>query len=242
MISSIDLNMLNQAFSELSDQVCEVWEGSDEPSPMLVRKAMVQLFDILNRSEAGNYKDPPESLKGEEINELGEYGMTLLQEMVNFADDLGLDETAKGLEDLSFPFAVWLARQDCEIKTIAPLVNAIASKANEISEPHLLKQLYAYLNEVLDAVSPSVSQDLDKSDDMRPWRRLLINRAIIATRTLDTDIMKMAFDNLLEWLPEEAPRFFEEGVEEMLNIDYPDHVKQLMQHYYLMHGTPQTLH
>ena len=77
---------------------------------------------------------------------------------------------------------------------------------------------------------------------MRPWRILIINRAIIATRSHDAELMEMAFKSLVESLPEEAARFFEEGLEQMHLIDYPEHVQKLMQHYYLMYGTPQTLH
>jgi len=242
MISTVDLLQISHAFADMADEICEVWEGSDEPSPQLVKKAMLQLFDILERNTSDAPETDDHNLNPEEINELGEYGLTLLQEMSTFAADMGLQEIAEGLEDLCFPFAVWLARQECEIKMLEPVVNALARKANHIQDAALLKQLFSYLNEIIDSISPLITQDLEKTNPMRPWRILLINRAIIATRSHDTDLMKTAFDQLLDILPEDAPRFFEEGVEQMQMVDYPDHVIEVMQNYYLLHGTPKTLH
>ena len=241
-ISTIDLNELREAFKTLADTICDNWEGSDEPSPMLVSKAVQQLFDVLCQNDADRYSADGESLNSEDIDELGQYGMTLLQEMSAFAADLGLPDVSEQMEDLTFPFAVWLARKNSEIKNIEPVVNALARQANVIDEPALLKQLFHYINEILDNLSPSVSQDLEKNNPMRPWRILIINRAIIATRSHDLDLMNNAFDMLIENLPEDASRFFEEGVEQMHLINYPDHVKELMQHYYLLHGTSRTLH
>ncbi len=241
-MNPIDLTLLSQAFKELSDQVCEIWEGEEEPSPELVQKAMLQLFDILNRNDHELANASVDNLKSDDIDELGEYGLTLLQEMSAFAADLGQQELAYNIEDLTFPFAVWLSRKDSEIKNLAPIVNAFARSANDIKEPQQLKQLCTYINEIIDSTSPSITQDLEKTNPMRPWRILIINRAIIATRSYDKDLMEMAFKTLIEALPEDAARFFEEGVEQMHIINYPEHVREMMQQYYLMYGTPQTLH
>ena len=71
-----------------------------------------------------------------------------------------------------------------------------------------------------------------KKNQMRPWRLLHINRGIVATRTYDVDIMKKAFDELLIYLPDEAPEFFIEGMREMDALDYPTHVRELMEFYH----------
>lgn len=241
-ISRIDLIELREAFEALADVICENWEGTEEPSPDLVSKALLQLFDVLNRNDRDKYDQPDDPLKPGEINELGEYGLALLQEMSAFAADLGLPEISEQTEDLSFPLAIWLARKNSEIKNVEPVVNALARKANQIQEPVLLKQLFHYINEIMENLNPSISQDIEKTNPMRPWRILIINRAIIATRSHEPDLMTNAFDTLVDSLPEDAARFFEEGVEQMHLIDYPEHVKQLMQQYFLLHGTSRTLH
>ncbi len=239
-IEAISLSLLGEAFKELSDAVCEHWEGHEEPSPLLISKAMLQLLEVLDQNETET--SPRNRLNPEEIDELGEYGLTLLQEMSAIAYDLGLNEPADQIEDLAFPFAVWLSRHNVELRKIEPVVNSLTRKASLISEPHLLKQLFSYVNEIIDSLSPSISQDLEKTNPHRPWRTLVIDRAIIATRTHDTELMKIAFDMLAESLPEEASRFFEEVVEQMHIVDYPNHVREVLQHYFLMHGTSHTIH
>ena len=241
-ISSIDLNDIREAFDALAEIICDNWDGNDEPSPTLITKAVDQLFDVLDRHEDNAVSPASERLQADELDELGEYGLTLFQEMSAYADDLGLDDVADQMEDLAFPFAVWLARKNSEIKHIAPVVNALSRKANLISEPHLLKQLYYYINEIVESVSPSISQDLEKTNPMRPWRVLIINRAVIAARSHDRELITSAFDTLIEYLPEDAAQFFEEGVEQMHLVNYPDHVKELMQQYFLLHGSSRTLH
>ena len=181
-------------------------------------------------------------LKPDEINELGEYGLTLLEEMSAFAEDLGLGDIANSIEDLAFPFAIWLARNEVELKNITPVVNALSRKVNVITETHMMRQLFNYTNEIIDCLNPDIPQDTEKNDPQRPWRVLVINRALLAARSHDIDLMKNAFDFLSEQLPEEAASFFEDSVEQMHLARYPEPVKELIQHYFLMHCTSHTLH
>lgn len=239
-IEAISLSLLAEAFEELSEPVCENWEGNEEPSPVLISKAMLQLLEVLEQNETET--SAKNRLNSEEIDELGEYGLTLLQEMSAIAWDLGMNDSAEQIEDLTFPFAIWLSRHNVELRKIDPVVNSLTRKAGLISEPHLLKQLFSYINEIIDSLSPSISQDLEKTNPDRPWRILVINRAIIATRTHDTELMKIAFDMLTENLPEEASGFFEEIVEQMHISSYPQNVREVLQHYFLLHGTARTLH
>ncbi|MGD2119792.1 MAG: hypothetical protein PVG66_15645 [Chromatiales bacterium] len=241
-ITPADLGTLAQLFRELADDICDHWEGNDEPSPLLLRKAVLQLFMVLDRNNPVEYNAARETLLPEEVNELGDYGIKLLQEMSAFAADLGLHQTAENMEDLAWPFAVWLSRQDCEINTLEPVVNALARKANTLGENQLLKQLFGQANEIIEAINPQISQDIESSNPMRPWRILIINRAIIATRSHDTELMTRAFDALIDILPSDAPQFFEEGVEQMDLLNYPEHVKQLMQQYFLLHNANHILH
>lgn len=239
-IESISLLPIAEAFRELSSLVIEDWEGSEEPSPELVSKAMVQLLEVLEENTGESRH--PNQLSQDEMDELGEYGLALIQEMAAFAIDLGMRETAEQIEDLSFPFAVWLSRNNCEIENITPVVNALARRAHQISESLQLKQLYSYITEITDCLSPAVTQEIEETDSRHPWRILVINQALIATRSHDLKLIENAFEMLVEALPAEAARFFEESVEQMHIINYPDTVKDMLQRYYLMHGTGRTIH
>jgi len=44
--------------------------------------------------------------------------------------------------------------------------------------------------------------------------------------------METAFESVIEYLPEEAPTFFREGMEQMDALDYPPQVRDLMQRFY----------
>ncbi len=95
-----------------------------------------------------------------------------------------------------------------------------------------LKSLSELMSKVVDGCSLEIKRDLDEKNQLRPWRLLHLNRGIVATRTYDLDIMKKAFDELLIYLPEEAPEFFNEGMKEMDELDYPSHVRELMEFYH----------
>ena len=74
--------------------------------------------------------------------------------------------------------------------------------------------------------------DQHGDDESRPWRLLHINRGIVATRSHDLEVMKQAFDEFLIYLPQEATGFFAEGMKEMDALDYPSHVRKVMEFYY----------
>ena len=94
---------------------------------------------------------------------------------------------------------------------------------------------------MIDATSP-ICEAAAVDNPRDPWRLLLINRAIVATRSHNRELMESAFDALLENLPSDAPSFFAEGMEQMAVIDYPDHVRELMKRYYLANAAPRRLH
>jgi hypothetical protein len=239
---AISLMPLSEALRELSQPVCDVWEGNEEPSPDLVLKALLQLFSLLEKNSIDPSAHNTDRLNPDEVNELGEYGLTLLEEMTAFADDLGMNDIANSIEDLAFPFAIWLARNNVELKNIAPVVNALSRKIDVINENHMLKQLFSYTSEIIECLNPVITQDTEKTESTHPWRILVINRALLAARSHDLDLMKNAFDLLTEQLPDEAASFFEESVEQMHLAEYPEAVQELMQQYFLMHCTSHTLH
>ena len=97
---------------------------------------------------------------------------------------------------------------------MGPVVNGAASVANSLKQPGDLGQLYGLLTEVVNAVKPQISQDTASTDPTRPWRILLLNRAIVATRSHQPALMEEAFEALVEHRPDAAPGFFREGAAE----------------------------
>jgi hypothetical protein len=54
--------------------------------------------------------------------------------------------------------------------------------------------------------------------------------------------MEQAFKEFVETLPEEAPQFFTEGMAQMDLLNYPPHVRTVMDKYYQQWGAEHALH
>ncbi len=238
-----DLSFLRERLGELATQLTEFWETSGQSAdeaenPPMLGEAVEQLFAVLAHIE-----DEIGAIAADttEINTLTEYGLHLLEELANAARSLGQSELATEIEQLAVPLALWSARHGGEIRNLSPVVNAVAHFANQASHPHIMAELYTQCCELIDATSPTCeAAAVDNPRD--PWRLLLINRAIVATRSHNRALMESAFDALLENLPSDAPSFFAEGMEQMTIIDYPDDVREVVRRYYLAHAVPRRLH
>lgn len=242
---SVDIAFLFESFCEFTEHLQESWESSNEAAadslqaPQRLIDAMSQLAGIMRSIEstghapAGTNKD---------VHTLGEFGLQLLSELSEIAAVLDHAEPARGLENLCLPMAVWTARHGGEIRHLSPVVNALAFFANNNSSPEFMTDLLALTNEILEAVNPRVSEDTDRTDPSRPWRLLLVNRAIIATRTLKPALMEPTFDSIVEHLPEDAARFFEERLEQLDALGYPEPVREIVTRYYQAFRNDRVLH
>jgi len=54
----------------------------------------------------------------------------------------------------------------------------------------------------------------------------------VATRTYDANTMRNVFSMLIKALPMDAPGFFKEGMSEMVRLNYPDHVRDVIHEFY----------
>jgi len=79
-------------------------------------------------------------------------------------------------------------------------------------------------------------------DTGRPWRVLLLNHCIVATRSHNTGLMEDAFALLSARLPEDAARFFTEGMQQMDALDYPQRVREVMEKYHRRWTVNRSLH
>lgn len=193
-------------------------------------QAFEQFFDVVASINIQAKED--QIISGREATDIGDHGFILLLKLIDLMDRLDLPHRRKEIEQISLIFARWILRYSGRINHLEPVVNAFAQLANLMRDKTSLKSLSELMSKVVDGCSLEIKRDLDEKNQLRPWRLLHLNRGIVATRTYDLDIMKKAFDELLIYLPEEAPEFFNEGMKEMDELDYPSHVRELMEFYH----------
>ena len=214
-------------------------EDSETGLPMLTQ-AFDQLFEVLTRLEADLQSGGRTA--SAEITELGEYALQLADNLgtrIGSADDEAL---RRSLAPLTLNLALWIARHGGVIDTLEPVVDALALFANTTTDTAALAALYGIIGTIIESVSPVISQDLEKINPGRPWRILLLNQSIVATRSHDTQLMEQAFATLTRNLPEDAPRFFTEGMQQMDALDYPQHVREVMARYHREWNPDRSLH
>jgi hypothetical protein len=211
--------------------------------PMLT-SAFEQLFEVMARVE-GDRKAGGAQVPGTatgDITELGEYAFKLNENLVTHVEQAGLHEDRPLLAEQAINFAVWVARQDGQIDTLEPVVDALAMLANSTPDTGELESLSGIMGKIAEAVSPVIREDLEKINPGRPWRVLLLNIGIVATRSHNPDIMVTAFDALARYLPEDAARFFTEGMEQMEALNYPPQVRKVMEKYHRQWTVNRSLH
>ena len=220
----------------------------DAPPPDLLGRALGQYFAILQRIEADGGRIPadetPDPLPETDEDEYGvlcDYGLRLLGDLIRWAVELDLEEERRELEAMVVAAALWTARMGGTIRPPEPVVNAVAHLANTTTGTEALRRLSQVMYDLAAAMPEEIRADRDRSDPGRPWRVLMLNHGIIATRSHDPAEMEAVFDRILALLPEDAPGFFAEGMEQMDIVGYPDHVRAVMQRYYEL-SHPRTLH
>ncbi len=197
--------------------------GGQVTPPQLV-DAIRQLLVLLQK-DPGSW-DP--SLPEDEPERIGDLCIGLLMDLATWADRLGEREARAALETVTVSIAAWLVQHQQPIHILEPVVNGLALLANAEHEPAALQALASIMEGVVEAASDDYASDLESTDPKRPWRILLFNWGITATRAHDPEGMRKAFSRLRECLPADAAVFFREGRQQVLQGNYPADVRQVM--------------
>lgn len=239
MLPPVDISYIADELQRHAEKLGEAFEDGDtklESDPRALNRALQDLLDSLRRLDD---EEPPAEYPNrnphagvKDIHTLGDYGIDMLGQLAALAGRLHQPQRVRGIEELALPLACWIARRGGELGDLGPVVNGAASVANSLKQPGDLGRLYGLLTEVVNAVNPQISQDTESTDPTRPWGILLLNRAIVATRSHQPALMEEAFEALVEHLPDAAPGFFREGMEQMEALNYPTRVRVVVKSYY----------
>lgn len=235
-----DLSYVLECFNELAEQVDAVTETSEAEldSPSQLRDAMEQLVGLLARRGSAPNSTPEQP---GELTTYGDYGLHMLDQLAEVASRAERSDLRQQVEQLSLPFALWVVRNGGELRQLSGVVNALAQLANQAQNPKAMGDLYGCCCEIIEAASAAYEHPA-AAQPAEPWRLLLLNRAIVATRSHNPELMQPAYDAVIEQLPGDAEHFFTEGMEQMDAIDYPEPVRDLVRRYYLSHARPRRLH
>lgn len=227
--SMVSLEDAKKLLNNLPSQLEEHLDDSRRAELHQLIQTFDQFFDVIGKINIEATKNQP--IDENEATDIGTHGLVLLLKLANLMEGLKLSQKRKEIEQISPLIALWILRYGGQINHLESLVNAFAQLANTIQDKDSLKKLAILMGQAIDACSVKIKQDIDNSNEFRPWRLLHINRGIVATRTHDLEIMKAAFDELLVYLPQEAGSFFDEAMREMDALNYPQHVREFISFY-----------
>lgn len=221
----------------LSGALLDACGDTDQPELPELSQAFDRLADVMRRVEADGT-----TATADDVTEIGEYALRLCDGLAACARRLATDSARAQAAALTVNMALWIARHGGLIDALEPVVDALALLANSTREPPRLEALGAVIGAIVAAVSPVIRRDIEKINPGRPWRVLLLNQSIVATRSHNTELMERAFAELTRHLPEDAGRFFTEGMQQMDALDYPEHVRRVMARYHRQWTLDRSLH
>ena len=248
MLPPIDIRYIASRLDEIGEDLQRGWEEASapiEPHPLVLLGGLDRVLDILGSADAESSTDFARNIHeitGSNPELVLEHGLRLIVQLAELAQRLGLLQQARALEQLSLPLSCWMLRHGCELPHPEPVVNAMALLANSLRQPEHLAELFGLMNEVMAGIGIERALEMESSHPTRPWRVLLLNRAIVATRSRQPTLMEEAFETVVEQLREDAPDFFREGMGQMEALDYPPEVREVMQRYFEAWCVGQRLH
>ncbi|MDH5326919.1 MAG: hypothetical protein OEZ68_14630 [Gammaproteobacteria bacterium] len=264
-LNSTNVNEITEALNRACGNVLAAYETSTgsfnmhdaELRPNQIAEALEQFVDIMQMIEVDytskilinhsperfriNFDEGLEqsTLDKTELSEIGNYGLELMQNLGEWAEQLQLSEEKLHLHTIMVVVALWIARRGGYLTNLDTVVDTLASMANACYEPLILSELSDVMGELINAVAHEIRGG--DNSYAHAWRVLNINRGIIAARTHDLAIMEPVFNELIANVPEDAPRFFEQNLTQMDELNYPAEVKSLLCQYF-QHCVAPVLH
>ncbi len=248
MLPPIDMSYIADQLVDVGDEIQRAAEESDvpiEPNPQVILMGLERLLDIIRAAEKDTLEESARALReatGSEPAILLDHGIDLLIQLAELAKRLNLPLQARALEQLTLPLCCWMLRRGGELLHPEPVINAAAELANSLRAPDQLVGLFGLMNEIIDGIGLERALESEMTNPARPWRVLLLNRGIVATRSHQPALMENAFDTIVEHFPKDAPDFFREGMGQMEALNYPPQVREIMQRYFDRWCTGQRLH
>ncbi len=222
---------LVQRATRAINEACEANRPTPAPSiaPDQLSQAIEQFMRLLIQIDREAVESTPVT---EDISRLGDYGMTLFNNLLDWAKQLALEQARRELDAATLLAAEWILRHRGELRTLDPLIGAFAHAIHNTRQPSVLEQFARLMGRVAEASAHLIKQDLDKTDPNRPWRLLHLYRGIAAMRSHNPRLMEEIFDEFVRRLPEDAPGFFAESMQQVATQSFPEPVCAVIGRYF----------
>jgi hypothetical protein len=225
-----ELTDIIQLFRQGSDSITQyLAEQKREDLPMQLAFDEIEPFFLFADTLQQGLDDPE---KRAYFNQQANEVIRLLDKLLVYTSQLQHQASFTSFEGCLFLFSLWFAEHDGKIIALVPVVNILAARSNNTFGQTEVIQMFHTLETIIKATDDSISEDMNDRDPRRPWRVLLLNYAITATRTHEESLMDQAFELLIANLPDDSKQFFTEGMGQMTAQDYPDPVRMVMEKYY----------
>ena len=230
--------------SELEDCIAQFHKGSDSLTQFFAEQGrsdndMLIAFDEIDKFLSTAKEHSLSKEESDQFNARANELILLIDRLMVFASQIQHQESFTYFEKFLFSFTLWFARNGGVLTKIIPIVNLVATLSSRLREQEALKQLLYNTEIVINATSQSIQEDMDDRDPRRPWRVLLLNYAITATQTHEPELMEKTFQFLIKNLPDDLKQFFTEGMSQVVALDYPEHVKEVMEKYYWQYAAQE---
>ncbi len=229
--ANLDIEAIGNVFSAAIEVMIDarpddtmVVEGSHSIRYALVRFAQLAMGKGSDQGAA----DPAPV---EDLEAVGNQLLGLTPDLVSGVENSGLVEELKQLRHAIAGLAVWLARSGAQVQCLDPVANAFAALANDTDEPERLTRLGYLMEEVISASDPGEESRGSAYGSSRSWYVMHINWGIVATRSLDTTLMKRAFDGMSKNVPADLPALLRQAMSKMEQGGYPEDVKAVIRAY-----------
>jgi hypothetical protein len=196
-------------------------------TPAMLVDALDVFFDDCERIDR-DY-GPTAEVLAEDVNAITDQIFECLHDLGNWADRLKLRAARVSVIDISLEVAQWCMRHRGQLRQIGPVVAALANRANAAGSLDACIALSDAYEAVISNVAARLQADHLSTDPLRPWRQLLINAAIVSTRSRDTRKMERAYRRLEAHLPSECPAFFQQAAHQVAGLGFSAEARALVQ-------------
>jgi len=213
-------------------EIIAAFEASGIPpgnkiTPLNLVDALDVFFDDCERID--REYGPTAEVLAEDVNAISDQIFECLHDLGNWADKFKLRNARISVIDISLEVAQWCMRHRGQLRQIGPVVAALANRANLAGSLDACIALSDAYEAVIVNVANRLQADHLSKDPLRPWRQLLINAAIVSTRSRNLKKMERAYKRLEAHLPSECAAFFQQAAHQVAGLGFSAEARGMVQ-------------